>query len=237
MKSIKIFPCVLIAVAVSGCANTRLGANPELSPMSDLSSRKAETVSMPMPEPKASKRNQNSLWQSGSTTFFRDQRAAQPGDILTVLVDIRDEARLKNETTRNRQANEKIAAPNLLGLGNKTAPIDLNDGIGLTSQSTTNGKGEVKRDEKIRLKVAAVVTQKLPNGNLVIRGKQQIRVNTELRDLTVTGVIRPQDIDGQNTVTYDQIAEARISYGGKGVISDVQTPRYGQRAVDVVLPW
>lgn len=237
MKFFRILPYIFVAVAVSGCANSRIGANPELSPMSNLGSRQAETVSMPMPEPKISKRNKNSLWQSGSTTFFRDQRAAQPGDILTVLVDIRDEARLKNETSRNRQANEKIAAPNLLGLGNKTAPLDLDEGIGLTSQSSTNGKGEVKRDEKIRLKVAAVVTQKLPNGNLVIRGKQQIRVNTELRDLTVTGVIRPQDIDGQNTVTYDQIAEARISYGGKGVISDVQTPRYGQRAVDVVLPW
>jgi len=237
LKSPKILSCVLVVAAVSGCSTSRMGANPDLSPMSDLSSRQAETVSMPMPEPKVTKRNKNSLWQGGSTTFFRDQRAAQPGDILTVLVDIRDEARLKNETSRNRQANEKIAAPNLLGIGNKAAPLDFNEGLGLTSQSNTTGKGEVKRDEKIRLKVAAVVTQKLPNGNLVIRGKQQIRVNSELRDLTVTGVIRPQDIDGQNTVSYDQIAEARISYGGKGVISDAQTPRYGQRAVDVVLPW
>lgn len=237
MKSVtNIIPVIIASLFLGACSTTSNGLmNPELSPIGQPYPE--QVVSMPMPEPKASTRNRNSLWQNGSTAFFRDQRASEPGDILTVLVDVRDEARLKNESSRNRRASENIAAPHILGLENKIPLIDAKSGVGLTSSSSHAGSGEIDRDERIRLKVAAVVTQRLPNGNLVIQGKQELRVNNEMRELVVAGVIRPQDISGSNTVSYDQIAEARVSYGGKGVISNVQRPRYGQRAVDIVLPW
>jgi len=230
----------LVLFAGTGCS--RIGAiadGPSLSPVSDPSGiAQARTVSMPMPEPAPQTRNASSLWQKGSTSFFRDQRAAREGDILTVLVDIKDGARLKNETKRGRSASEAIAAPQALGLESKLGGvIDLDSGIELTSGSSTSGSGSVNRNENINLRVAAVVTRRLPNGNLVISGRQEIRVNSELRELVVAGVIRPEDISAQNTVTYDQIAEARISYGGRGTISDVQRPRYGQEVADIVLPW
>lgn len=241
MRISAVISVAFIALSASGCARMdRLGKPPELSPISNPadSFRGPNTISMPMPDPKPTTRNANSLWQSGSTAFFRDQRASEPGDILTVVIDVRDEARLRNESSREREATERIAVPNALGLQNRLAgTIDLNDGLGLSSSSETEGSANIDRDERVRLTVAAVVTQKLPNGNLVINGRQEIRVNSELRELLVTGVIRPQDISGSNTVRYDQIAEARVSYGGKGFMSDVQGPRYGQEAVDIVLPW
>lgn len=229
-----------LLLAGSGCA--RLGAvagGPSLAPVSDPSGlAQARTVSMPMPEPEPVSAKAGSLWQKGSASFFRDQRAAREGDILTVLVDIRDGARLKNETRRERSAREGASAPQVFGLEKKLGgAVDLDSGLELASGSETSGSGSVNRNENINLRVAAVVVRRLPNGNLVISGKQEIRVNSELRELTVAGVIRPEDISAQNTVTYDQIAEARISYGGRGTISDVQRPRYGQEVADIVLPW
>jgi flagellar L-ring protein precursor FlgH len=89
----------------------------------------------------------------------------------------------------------------------------------------------------VTLRVAATVAQVLPNGNLVVTGRQQVRVNSELRDLSVGGVIRPQDIASDNTVRHDRLAEARIAYGGRGTISDVQRPRLGQELLDIILPF
>lgn len=236
----KIILCMAVAFAASGCSRVSSIANgPSLSPMTNhAETAEARAVSMPMPKPEPVVQQKNSLWRSGSTSFFRDQRAAREGDILTVLVDIKDNARLRNETKRERKAKENVGAPNLLGLQNKVGgAIDFQDGIGLSSDSQTSGNGSVNRNENISLRVAAVVTRKLPNGNLLINGRQEIRVNSELRELVIAGVIRPEDISSQNTVAYDQIAEARISYGGRGTISDVQRPRYGQEVADIVLPW
>lgn len=239
MKS-KIILCLALALAVSGCSRVGAIANgPSLSAVSNPGdSAAARSVSMPMPAAEPAFQHKNSLWRSGSTSFFRDQRAAREGDILTVLVDIKDNARLRNETKRDRKAKENVAAPKLLGLEKKLAgTVDLESGVGLTSDSQTSGSGSVNRNESISLRVAAVVTRRLPNGNLLINGRQEIRVNSELRELVIAGVIRPEDISSQNTVAYDQIAEARISYGGRGTISDVQRPRYGQEVADIVLPW
>lgn len=239
MKS-KIVIALALVLAASGCARVGSIANgPAMSGVANPADM-AETrsVSMPMPAPEPVFQHRNSLWKSGATSFFRDQRAAREGDILTVLVDIKDNARLRNETSRERKAKENAAAPQLLGLESRLGGVvDLDAGIGLTSDSKTSGSGSVNRNESINLRVAAVVTRRLPNGNLVISGKQEIRVNSELRELVIAGVIRPEDISSQNTVTYDQIAEARISYGGRGTISDVQRPRYGQEVADIVLPW
>lgn len=201
-----------------------------------------QPVSMPMPAPKLVSKQPNSLWQSNSKTFFKDQRATQVGDILTVLVDIEDEADMENKTQRKRSAAENVGLPNLLGYEqalNAVLPnaVDNEKLIGLNSGTNTSGDGKIEREESVKLRLAAVVNQILPNGNMVITGNQEVRVNFEKRVLQVTGIIRPQDITIDNTVTYDQIAEARIVYGGEGHITDLQQPRYGQQVYDILMPF
>ena len=201
-----------------------------------------QPVSMPMPAPKMVAKQPNSLWQSDSKTFFKDQRATQVGDILTVLVDIKDEADMENKTERKRNSSENVGLPNFLGYEqalNQVLPtaIDPNNLVGLNSDTNTSGDGKIEREESVKLRLAAVVNQILPNGNMVITGNQEVRVNFEKRILQVTGIIRPQDITIDNTVTYDQIAEARIVYGGQGHITDLQQPRYGQQVYDILMPF
>lgn len=201
-----------------------------------------QPVSMPMPAPRMVSKQPNSLWQSDSKTFFKDQRAVQVGDILTVLVDIKDEADLENKTERKRESTEGVSLPKFLGyeaaldqvLPTAVDPLAL---VGLASNTDTTGDGKIEREEFVKLRLAAVVNQVLPNGNMVIAGNQEVRVNFEKRILQVTGIIRPQDISIDNTVTYDQIAEARIVYGGEGNVSDLQQPRYGQQVYDILMPF
>lgn len=199
-------------------------------------------VSMPMPTPSPDIRQANSLWQAGARSFFKDQRANKVGDIVSINIQIADKAELKNDTTRTRANSEKAGLPNFFGLEaqipkalNKAA--DPSSLVSATSGGSSAGTGKVDREEKITLRVAAVVVQSLPNGNLVINGQQEVRVNFEARDLTIQGVIRPEDIGNDNTISYEKIAEARISYGGRGQIMDVQQPRYGQQIFDILFPF
>lgn len=201
-----------------------------------------QPVSMPMPAPKMVVKQPNSLWQSDSKTFFKDQRATQVGDILTVLVDIEDEADMENKTQRSRDSEEGVGIDNMLGFEtalDQVLPTDVDNEnlVGFGSNTSTKGDGKIEREESVKLRLAAVVTQLLPNGNMVIQGNQEVRVNFEKRILNVTGIIRPQDISIDNTVTYDQIAEARIVYGGEGHITDLQQPRYGQQVYDILMPF
>ncbi|QQG35871.1 MAG: flagellar basal body L-ring protein FlgH [Micavibrio aeruginosavorus] len=201
-----------------------------------------QPVSMPMPAPKMVSKQPNSLWQSDSKTFFKDQRATQVGDILTVLVDIEDEADIENKTQRSRNSKEGVGIDNMLGFEtalDQVLPTDVDNAnlVGFDSNTTTKGDGKIEREESVKLRLAAVVTQLLPNGNMVIQGNQEVRVNFEKRILNVTGIIRPQDISIDNTVTYDQIAEARIVYGGEGHVTDLQQPRYGQQVYDILMPF
>jgi len=164
------------------------------------------------------------------------------GDILTVIIDIADDANLSNTTSRSRTNAENAAASSLLGYEselNTILPdaIDPSSLIDLSSDSNSQGVGSVKRGETINLRIAALVTQVLPNGNLVIAGRQEVRVNFEVRDLRIAGMIRTADITSANTIQYDQIAEARVAYGGRGQISDVQQPRYGQQIYDILWPF
>jgi flagellar L-ring protein precursor FlgH len=197
---------------------------------------------MPMPQTADRKRAPNSLWRHGARAFFKDQRAARVGDLLTVMISMEDSAKINNKTTRGRTNSEDASATSLLGFETKLSgilPNAVNPASLLDLDSTTSnvGEGTINRDEKIELKVAAVITQKLPNGNLVLSGRQEVRVNFEVRQLQVVGVIRPEDIKADNTITSDKIAEARISYGGKGHISDIQQPRYGTQILDVIFPF
>lgn len=237
-----------IAASLSACgAASRIadiGKAPELSGIQDPHAAAGYTpVSLPMPTPLPAERNPNSLWRTGAKAFFKDQRAAKVGDLLTVNIKIDDQAKLANESKRTRANSDKAGMPNLLGLETDTLSRVLPSGanpsslVDLSSSTSNDGKGSVDRKEQIELKVAALVTQTLPNGNLVIQGRQEVRVNFEARDLQITGVIRPEDITAQNTISYEKIAEARISYGGRGQITDVQQPRYGQQLFDIIMPF
>ncbi|MDD3287807.1 MAG: flagellar basal body L-ring protein FlgH [Alphaproteobacteria bacterium] len=236
-----------MAVVLTAC-NTldrlnEVGSAPKLSEIRDPSGLAGvEPVSMPMPLANLSERQPNSLWKTGSRAFFRDQRATRIGDILTVVISIDEKAQLQNETKRTRENSEKDAMPNMFGYEtdlSKVLPdtIDPTSLVKTSSSLSNNGKGSVNRSEKIDLRVAATIIQVLPNGNLVLAGKQQMTVNFDLRELQISGVIRPEDISSDNTVTYDQIAEARISYGGRGSIQDVQQPRYGSQILDIIMPF
>lgn len=223
---------------------SEVGDGPQLSSIENpAQKRDYRPVSMPMPTPEVQTTSPNSLWRPGARAFFKDQRAAEVGDIMTVVVNIQGEkAELDNTTARSRTAGENAGLPAMLGaeasLGNifpnAVNPADL---IGMSSDSNHTGNGSIAREETIKLRLAAVVLQVLPNGNLVIAGRQEVRVNAELRELAVTGVIRPQDIRSDNTIDWDKIAEARISYGGRGTISDIQQPRYGQEIFDIIFPF
>jgi flagellar L-ring protein precursor FlgH len=184
----------------------------------------------------------NSLWRAGARSFFRDQRAARVGDILTVDIEIADKAELTNTSNRTRTSSTSAGVTNFFGFEN-TAGRAFPDGFDPTSlingeaDSSATGQGSINREEKIDLKVAAVVVEVLPNGNFVIAGRQQVRINAEMRELTISGIIRPEDINEENAIRHDQIAEARVSYGGRGQISAVPRPRWGQRVADAVSPW
>jgi len=199
-------------------------------------------VSMPMPTPVIAERTPNSLWRTGSRAFFKDLRANEVGDIVTVVIEINDSAEVNNSTTRRRTNSEDASMGALLGYEqslSRILPDEVNPSnlLDLNSSLGTAGAGAIDREEKIEVKVAAVVTQLLPNGNLVIVGRQETRVNYEVRELQVAGVIRPQDITANNQITYDKIAEARLAYGGRGQISDLQQPRYGQQIIDILFPF
>ncbi len=249
-KPHKHYKTALIAascVLLSGCATldrlAEVGEPPALSiPVNPTMQSGYRPVTMPMPAAVPDTREVNSLWRAGSRSFFKDQRAGRVGDILTVMVQISDSAKLDNDTERKRQNDESLGVPGLFGLEaelGKKLPDAIDPSSLLSTTSDLNNKGEasIDRKEDINIKVAAVVTQVLPNGNLVILGKQEIRVNHELRELTVSGIIRPADISSVNSITSDKIAEARISYGGRGVMSDVQQPRYGSQVLDILLPF
>jgi flagellar L-ring protein FlgH len=234
----------LLGVA-SGCSSidrlSQIGEKPKLTEIENPTAQPGyKPVQMPMPKPETVSYNANSLWRNGSRAFFKDQRAARVGDILTVTVNITDKANIANETQRSRTNKEDSGITDFVG--SKTLGVQAQKilpGRILTADSTasSDGKGSVARQEALQTNVAAVVTQLLPNGNLVVEGKQEIRVNFEIRELIVAGIVRPEDIQSDNTIDSSKIAQARIAYGGRGQLTDVQQPRYGQQVMDVLLPF
>jgi flagellar L-ring protein precursor FlgH len=234
----------LTASLLCGCAAIdrlrTIGDPPPLTAVDNPTTRPGyKPVQMPMPAAQPASYNPNSLWRNGSRAFFKDQRAHRVGDILTIKVNITDRAIIDNETKRKRDSKDDSGVDNFFG---KTKLPILNTPLPtriFTSDSTTSteGKGSVNRSEALTTNVAAVVTQLLPNGNLVVEGRQEIRVNFEIRELIVAGIVRPEDIESDNTIESTKIAQARIAYGGRGQITDVQHPRYGQQVLDVLLPF
>jgi flagellar L-ring protein precursor FlgH len=234
----------LAAPALAACASDPMGLNsPHLTPIANPATTVgAERVSMPLPAPQTEAAGPNSLWRTGARSFFGDQRASRIGDILTINIQIADSAQVNNTTKTSRTGSSDASVDAALGFEanlKKILPGDpsLSPAIKFGSNSASNGTGQVNRAETVKLTVAAVITDRLPNGNLVIGGSQEVKVNNELRELLVSGVIRPEDIASDNTIEHTKIAEARISYGGRGDISQVQRDRYGKRVYDKVMPF
>jgi flagellar L-ring protein FlgH len=232
-----------IAALLTGCGTldrlSEVGRDPNMTPTADpTKDPKWRPLSMPMPGGQPSPNEANSLWRSGSRAFFKDQRAAQVGDIVTVLVNMNDAANLKNVTSAARTSSETGGIPNFFGL-EAILPKAINPATLVSASSANNntGTGQIQRTEAVTLRLAGVVTQVLPNGNLVVAASQEFLVNSELRELRVTGVIRPQDIASDNTVLHDRMAEARIAYGGKGQLTDLQRARWGQQMLDILAPF
>ncbi|MGF1545637.1 MAG: flagellar basal body L-ring protein FlgH [Parvularculaceae bacterium] len=247
LNSIRIAAIALVAAELSACAAGQrlrdVGRAPPLTPTeSPESLHRVRRVALPMPDAAQETSLEGSLWRRGSRTFFKDQRARTRGDIVTIVIDIDDRARLDNRTERQRANGESAELPAFGGLEQRLADL-LPDGanpaqlVDLQSASTVRGEGTVDRREDVELTVAAIVTEVLPNGNLVVAGRQEVRVNFEVRELTVTGVIRPEDISNANRISHTQVAEARISYGGRGQLTDAQQPRYGQQIYDILFPF
>lgn len=231
---------ILLALLLSSCSDTfdklaKLGQPPEFSDM-QKNDNQEKKITLPMPQATQTSYRLNSLWQPGARAFFKDQRANQVGDILTVLVKFEDKANVSNTTKHNRENSENSAMTGLFGSEKLLAGSALTGVMGASSKPGHTGAGSVNRSEVIDIKLAALITQNLPNGNLVIHGKQEIRVNNELREIEVSGVVRREDIISNNTISYDKIAEARISYGGRGQLSDVQKPRWGYQLMEALSP-
>jgi len=249
---------LLAGLAACGAADriSGIGQAPELEPIENVKAPlRQRSISVPMPSQDKPVYEPNSLWRTGARHFFKDQRASRIGDIVTVRINIADSAQLGNTTTRSRSTAEDVGA-NFLGLESRIPSVIGNavgagtagqadiDGAfnagslaGADSTSTYTGNGVVNRSEAIQIELAALVTDVLPNGNFVIEGRQEIRVNFEKREILVAGIIRPEDISSANTILNSQIAEARIVYGGKGQITDVQQPRYGTQLYDIIFPF
>ena len=247
MKISKNIVFAVMGLMLASCSTSQIdrlgwmGKQPPLAPVQPQS--QTEPIMWPsVPEEKISYSSSASLFDSQSKAFFKDQRAAKVCDILTVKISINDKAKLDNKTEGKRQESDTTGAPSVFGLEKKLfgiLPGDADPASLIDTSTNVNNKGEGKIDRKeiIDTNIAAVVTNILGNGNMVIYGSQQVNVNFEQRELTVQGVIRPQDISPKNEIAYSQIAEARISYGGKGVISDIQQPRIGNQVLDIISPF
>ena len=235
----------LTSTLALGACSTAIEAvrGPELAPIGYPAALvPTSQVYLPSPEQQRAAASANSLWRTGARTFFGDQRARRIGDIVTVSIDIDDRAQTQNSTARTRTNEMSGGITNFFGLENslgRAFPGGFDPGnlVGLEGESSANGSGSVNRSEKVSLTIAAVVTDVLSNGNLVIQGRQEVRTNREVRELTVAGIVRPEDISSANTIAHTQIAEARISYGGRGDISRMQATPAAQSLVERFSPF
>jgi len=234
------------ALLLGGCATQlkRLGDGagpPRMTPTSDpTKDPNYHPVTLPMSPPQPVVQTANSLWQPGSRAFFIDQRASHVGDIITIVVDITDTAEFNDNTTATVTGNDNMGITNLFGLENTIKRAFNTTPASVVNTSTNSGNttlGQIQRNETVTVRLAGMITQVLPNGNFFVVAHQEVRVNSELRELMVTGIVRPQDIAADNTVPHDRMAEARISYGGRGELVDLQAPRYGQQLLDILLPF
>ncbi|HUO01164.1 MAG TPA: flagellar basal body L-ring protein FlgH [Rhizomicrobium sp.] len=235
----KISTITILGAALCSCSAVdriqNIGSAPKMSPMGNPADAKL-VAAIPATPPIT--HADNSLWQPNAKSFFSDPRASRVGDVITVNVSVADSANMQDTTSRSRTNSDAANLTNFFGLENPLAksmnPANL---VNMGSSTSNVGAGTVNRQETINMTLAALVAQVLPNGNLVIDGHQQVRVNNEMRDMQVTGIVRREDITQMNSVNLSQIAEARITYGGQGTVSDVQQPRLGSQLFDILMPF
>lgn len=250
----KLMMVCLAGALVTGCGSARIMDAPKSLPMN----WQMEDAPMPGRYSEAAMRGASyagighdmvrpatkltSLWSSSPKSLFGDRRASQLGDILTVVIELDEEAELQNSVTTNRTNSDNLGVTAFLGLPQKLngilpAGASTSPAIDLSNSRSLSGKGSVKRKEKLTLRLAARVNAVLPNGYLGLVGRQEIMVNNEVRHLQVTGLVRVQDISRLNTITYDKIAEARIFYGGQGQITNSVKPKIGNKILDKIMPF
>lgn len=235
---------LLAALSLAACGRLKeVGRAPSFTP-TERGNEYFAMTSAGLPVSAEANRSQDdaSLWNAGRESLLGDRRAAARGDILTVVIELDERAEISNQSDRSRSGSEQMGIPSLLGIPeriNETLPAgaSTDPAVAFNSSGSYSGQGAVRRREKLTLRIAATIVEVLPNGVLRIEGSQEVRVNFEMRELIVTGYARPQDISRQNEITYDKIAAARIAYGGRGQITDVQQPRYGQQVADILLPF
>jgi flagellar L-ring protein precursor FlgH len=239
MRPLKFSALFLAGAALSACsAVDRLENIGEAPKMAAVGNPAGQQIVAAIPRPAPITHDNNSLWQAGSQSFFHDPRAMHVGDVITVNVSVADNAKMSNTTSRSRTNSDNANLTNLFGLEKVLPPvIDPSSVVKMGSDNSNVGSGKIERSEALSMTLAALVAQVLPNGNLVIDGHQQVRVNNELRDMRLSGIVRREDITQDNTVNLSQIAEARVIYGGVGTMSDVQQPRYGSQVFDIIMPW
>jgi len=244
MTTPTIFRALFVVLVVAGCDRAgHIGKPPDLTPARDGREQLAMLdPGLPIEAVYRTPLEEASLWSGGRRSLLGDRRAARRGDILTVVIEIDEEAEISNATERRRTAAENLSVPDLFGIPQRIDEAlpdgaSLDRAVGIDSSGSSGGDGSVSRSEELTLRVAATVTEVLPNGILHISGSQEVRVNFELRELLVSGFVRPEDISRQNEITHDKIAAARVSYGGRGQITDVQQPRLGQQVLDAILPF
>jgi flagellar L-ring protein precursor FlgH len=244
MHARTLLPAVLILLALTACGRLeQVGRAPTFTPTEGTNEYYAMTnASFPATAAEGRPPHDSSLWNASRASLLGDRRAAARGDILTIVIEIDDRAEISNSSERSRSGQERMGVPSLLGIPqriNENLPdgASTDPAVEFSSSGSSSGEGAVSRREKLTLRVAATIIEVLPNGVLRIEGSQEVRVNFEMRELIVTGYVRPEDISRQNEITYDKIAAARISYGGRGQITDVQQPRYGQQVADILLPF
>lgn len=259
--ALKLSSALALVTALGGCnllsRMNEMGEQPKLTAIENPTTQKGyQPVTLPMPSPETSTRTANSLWRPGARQFFKDQRAARVGDLVTVVINVADKATFDNNSKRSRATSDTVGLTNFFGIETPNTTGSTTSGpaygstleaifngsspgslVNATSNSSYEGKGNTNRTETVSAEVAAVVTQVLPNGNLVVQGRQEVRVNYEVREMMISGVIRPEDISAQNTVSHTRLAEARISYAGRGQLTDVQQPRYGSQIFDILFPF
>jgi flagellar L-ring protein precursor FlgH len=241
--------CVL-SLTLTGCQTVQkmmtVGEVPPLTPIENPEHlAQYQNIQTPLPSTLDTTHSKNSLWKSGARAFFKDQRANKKGDILTVEIKIDDKAEVDNNIKRSQDNSDNLNVGNLFGLEQAIAEKHLFHPNASPTQwlkttsgpSVHNGNGEIKRKEKINLKLSAMVTQVLPNGNFVIVGRQETRINYEVREVIFHGIIRPEDITSANTIPYEKVAEARLSYGGRGDVMNNQRPPVGSQALAILKPF
>jgi flagellar L-ring protein precursor FlgH len=252
MHRLSVLGVLLAATALGACGNIErlgeVGSPPRMSQIGEVR-KPAEVAAIRYPTADMPPQigTPNSIWRQGSKSFFKDQRASRVGDIVTVAINLSDSADFSTENARTRADSSNLDLGALFGYRSqllKRLPSDGPSGLlnssevfGLSGKGSFAGTGAAKRSESVKMNLAAVIIDVLPNGNLVISGKQELRVNQELRDIQITGIIRSQDIEPNNTVSSDKIAEARVSYGGRGLLSDYQAPSYGQQMIEILRPF